>query len=50
MYGKFTVETADVPEQVVITESRHILADELFRRGSARRWDGWRRAPAPAAG
>ncbi|MFE7909146.1 MerR family transcriptional regulator [Streptomyces albogriseolus] len=29
MYGKFTVETVDVPEQVVITESRHILADEL---------------------
>ncbi|SCD64319.1 DNA-binding transcriptional regulator, MerR family [Streptomyces sp. di188] len=29
MYGKFTVETVDVPEQVVLTESRHILADEL---------------------
>ncbi|MEU6476139.1 MerR family transcriptional regulator [Streptomyces sp. NPDC047017] len=29
MYGKFTVETADVPGQVVITETRHTLADEL---------------------
>ncbi|MFE0510990.1 MerR family transcriptional regulator [Streptomyces sp. NPDC058964] len=29
MYGKFRVETVDVPEQVVITEIRHTLADEL---------------------
>ena len=29
MYEKFEVETVDVPEQVVITETRHVLADEL---------------------
>lgn len=29
MYGKFVVETVDVPEQVVISETRHTLADEL---------------------
>ncbi|MFE1253631.1 MerR family transcriptional regulator [Streptomyces fungicidicus] len=29
MYGKFVVETVDVPPQVLITESRHTLADEL---------------------
>lgn len=29
MYGKFVVETVDVPEQVVITETRHTLAGEL---------------------
>ncbi|RII15320.1 zinc-responsive transcriptional regulator [Streptomyces sp. YIM 130001] len=29
MYGKFTVETTESPEQFVITESRHILADHL---------------------
>jgi DNA-binding transcriptional MerR regulator len=29
MYGKFMVETVDVPAQVVITEKRHTLADEL---------------------
>lgn len=29
MYGKFVIETMDVPAQVVITESRHTLADEL---------------------
>ncbi|MGW7300876.1 MerR family transcriptional regulator [Streptomyces sp. NPDC054829] len=29
MYGKFEVETVDVPEQVVITETRHVLAGEL---------------------
>lgn len=29
MYGKFKVETVDVPAQVVITEKRHTLADEL---------------------
>lgn len=29
MYGKFVVETVDVPEQVLITETRHVLADEL---------------------
>lgn len=29
MYGKFVVETVDVPEQVVITQSRHTLQDEL---------------------
>ncbi|MEU6068625.1 MerR family transcriptional regulator [Streptomyces sp. NPDC047082] len=29
MYGKFLVETVDVPEQVVITETRHTLSDEL---------------------
>jgi DNA-binding transcriptional MerR regulator len=29
MYGKFAVETVDVPAQVVITETRHTLADEL---------------------
>ncbi|MFE0457439.1 MerR family transcriptional regulator [Streptomyces sp. NPDC058914] len=29
MYGTFEVETVDVPAQVVITEKRHTLADEL---------------------
>ena len=29
MYGKFVVETVDVPERVVITQSRHTLQDEL---------------------
>ncbi|MFI8088455.1 MerR family transcriptional regulator [Streptomyces sp. NPDC086080] len=29
MYGKFVVETVEVPEQVLITESRHLLAEEL---------------------
>jgi DNA-binding transcriptional MerR regulator len=29
MYGKFEVETVDVPARVVITETRHTLADEL---------------------
>ncbi|MGW1542536.1 MerR family transcriptional regulator [Streptomyces sp. NPDC002309] len=29
MYGKFVVETAEVPAHVVITESRHTLAHEL---------------------
>ncbi|MFE7271180.1 MerR family transcriptional regulator [Streptomyces sp. NPDC057623] len=29
MYGKFVVETVDVPEQVLITETRHVLASEL---------------------
>ncbi|WP_406726947.1 MerR family transcriptional regulator [Streptomyces sp. GD-15H] len=29
MYGKFVVETVDVPQQVLITETRHTLADEL---------------------
>jgi DNA-binding transcriptional MerR regulator len=29
MYEKFVVETVNVPAQVVITESRHTLADEL---------------------
>ncbi|MEW2620768.1 MerR family transcriptional regulator [Streptomyces sp. NPDC048106] len=29
MYGKFTVETVDVPARVVLTESRHMLANEL---------------------
>ncbi|MDT0403252.1 MULTISPECIES: MerR family transcriptional regulator [Streptomyces] len=29
MYGKFEVDTVDVPAQVLITESRHVLADEL---------------------
>ncbi|MER6182456.1 MerR family transcriptional regulator [Streptomyces sp. NPDC001652] len=29
MYGKFVVETVQLPEQVVITEKRHTLADEL---------------------
>ncbi|MFF3911500.1 MerR family transcriptional regulator [Streptomyces sp. NPDC001848] len=29
MYGKFVVETVDVPQQVLITETRHVLADEL---------------------
>ncbi|MFE4408732.1 MerR family transcriptional regulator [Streptomyces sp. NPDC056821] len=29
MYGKFEVETVGVPGQVVITETRHTLADEL---------------------
>lgn len=29
MYGKFAVETVDVPQQVLITETRHTLADEL---------------------
>ncbi|GGM02576.1 MerR family transcriptional regulator [Streptomyces fumigatiscleroticus] len=29
MDGRFVVETVDVPEQVVITEKRHTLADEL---------------------
>ena len=29
MYEKFVVETVDVPEQVLITETRHVLAGEL---------------------
>lgn len=29
MYEKFEVRLADVPEQVIITETRHTLADEL---------------------
>ncbi|MFJ7077684.1 MerR family transcriptional regulator [Streptomyces sp. NPDC098781] len=29
MYGKFEIETVDVPEQVVISEARHVLAGEL---------------------
>ncbi|MEU8591747.1 MerR family transcriptional regulator [Streptomyces sp. NPDC048664] len=29
MYGKFVVETVDVPEQVLVTEKRHVLSDEL---------------------
>ncbi|MEU5315344.1 MerR family transcriptional regulator [Streptomyces sp. NPDC021056] len=29
MYGKFVVETVRLPEQVVIAEKRHTLADEL---------------------
>ncbi|WP_427920720.1 MerR family transcriptional regulator [Streptomyces sp. cg40] len=29
MYGKFVVETVEVPQQVLITETRHTLADEL---------------------
>ncbi|MGW1158812.1 MerR family transcriptional regulator [Streptomyces sp. NPDC002519] len=29
MYGKFTVETVDVPEQALITEKRHVVAEEL---------------------
>ncbi|MFG2379665.1 MerR family transcriptional regulator [Streptomyces avermitilis] len=29
MYGKFVVETVDVPEQVLITQTRHLLPDEL---------------------
>lgn len=29
MYGKFVVETVDVPGRVVLTETRHTLADEL---------------------
>ncbi|GGW28624.1 MerR family transcriptional regulator [Streptomyces lucensis JCM 4490] len=29
MYEKFVVETVDVPERLVITETRHTLADEL---------------------
>jgi DNA-binding transcriptional MerR regulator len=29
MYGKFVVETVDVPARVVITETRHTLAGEL---------------------
>ncbi|WP_437048180.1 MerR family transcriptional regulator [Streptomyces sp. enrichment culture] len=29
MYGTFTVETVEVPAQVLITESRHLLAEEL---------------------
>ncbi|NNN37423.1 MerR family transcriptional regulator [Streptomyces sp. S3(2020)] len=29
MYGKFVVETVELPERVVITEKRHTLADEL---------------------
>lgn len=29
MYGKFVVETVELPEQVVIAEKRHTLADEL---------------------
>ncbi|MEU0114807.1 MerR family transcriptional regulator [Streptomyces bobili] len=29
MYGTFEVETVEVPAQVVITEKRHVLADEL---------------------
>lgn len=29
VYGEFVVETVDVPEQVVISETRHTLASEL---------------------
>jgi DNA-binding transcriptional MerR regulator len=29
LYGKFAVETVDVPARLVITETRHTLADEL---------------------
>ncbi|MGI5512429.1 MerR family transcriptional regulator [Streptomyces sp. CA-106131] len=29
MYGKFEIGTVDVPEQVLITETRHTLVDEL---------------------
>ncbi|MDX3455733.1 MerR family transcriptional regulator [Streptomyces sp. ME02-8801-2C] len=29
LYGRFVVETVDVPERVVLTETRHTLADEL---------------------
>ncbi|MFF4270970.1 MerR family transcriptional regulator [Streptomyces sp. NPDC001536] len=29
MYGKFVVETVQLPERVVITQKRHTLADEL---------------------
>lgn len=29
MYGRFEIETVDVPEQVVISETRHTLAGEL---------------------
>ncbi|MFG3335483.1 MerR family transcriptional regulator [Streptomyces tendae] len=29
VYGKFVVETVDVPERVVISETRHLLAHEL---------------------
>ncbi|MGC9494912.1 MerR family transcriptional regulator [Streptomyces sp. WG7] len=29
VYGKFVVETVDVPGQVVVSETRHTLADEL---------------------
>lgn len=29
MYGKFVIETVDVPERVVLTETRHALPDEL---------------------
>ncbi|MEV5790237.1 MerR family transcriptional regulator [Streptomyces sp. NPDC052192] len=29
MYEKFVVETAEVPEQVVLSETRHVLAPEL---------------------
>lgn len=29
VYGKFEIETVDVPEQWVLTQRRHVLADEL---------------------
>jgi len=29
MYGKFVIETVELPERVVLTEKRHMLADEL---------------------
>jgi DNA-binding transcriptional MerR regulator len=29
MYGKFVIETVEVPEQVVLSETRHTLASEL---------------------
>lgn len=29
MYGKFVVETVETPERVLITETRHVLQDEL---------------------
>ncbi|MFF3821320.1 MerR family transcriptional regulator [Streptomyces bluensis] len=29
LYGKFEIETVDVPEQWVLTQRRHVLADEL---------------------
>jgi DNA-binding transcriptional MerR regulator len=46
MYGKFVVETVDVPERVVLTEKRHTLADELpvwIPASLARLEDGVRR-------
>ncbi|WP_037628095.1 MerR family transcriptional regulator [Streptomyces aureus] len=52
MYEKFAVETAEVPEQVVLTEKRHVLAPELpvWIPGSLGRLEGGAREAGGVAG